>query len=172
MSFRRRRRAAQSVYTESLPFDDSTDGLVDTVVRPGANHIHSLPEVPRPGVYRRALVADIYGDDLARLLLPRTDLSITSSGPWGMGRQPHGSLRRLQVPRWGAPPRGAHRPTIPPLQAWAGLNVLRERHPQSVVHCVRRKVRRSVLFARDVAGRRGGSPGPYHRNEFSQWSCR
>lgn len=43
--------------------------------------------------------------------------------------------------------------------------------PERVRMCVRRAIRRRVLFARFVAGRRGRSPGPYRRNGFSQFGC-
>lgn len=38
-------------------------------------------------------------------------------------------------------------------------------------HCRDRKERKEVLFARGVAGRRGGSPGPYRRTRFSKVRC-
>lgn len=40
-----------------------------------------------------------------------------------------------------------------------------------VRHCVQRRRRREVLFAHRVAGRSGGSPGPYRRTYSSQFRC-
>lgn len=46
------------------------------------------------------------------------------------------------------------------------------RSPGRVDFCVRRKVRKEVLFARGVAGRSGGSPKRnYERTQNSQYSC-
>lgn len=46
------------------------------------------------------------------------------------------------------------------------------RAPSRVALCVKRKIRREVLFGKSIAGRRGGSPGPYRRSPESAYSCR
>lgn len=54
------------------------------------------------------------------------------------------------------------------------FNALRIKEPEAVRFCVQRKVRRGVLFARDVAGRRHSAPGrggKYRRSVHSLWSC-
>lgn len=53
---------------------------------------------------------------------------------------------------------------------YSAMRILRIAVPSKVKFCIVRKVRREVLFARDVAGRRGLS-GPYRRNQNSQYSC-
>lgn len=45
------------------------------------------------------------------------------------------------------------------------------RVPHMVHLCVRRKVRKEVLFARGRVGRGGSSSRPKHRNEHSEVSC-
>lgn len=48
------------------------------------------------------------------------------------------------------------------------------RDPADRLTCARRSVRRSVLFARDIAGRRARSPGrggTYRRTERSNYTC-
>lgn len=37
--------------------------------------------------------------------------------------------------------------------------------------CAKRRIRKQVLFAQDVAGRSGGSPGPYRRTADSKEKC-
>lgn len=54
------------------------------------------------------------------------------------------------------------------------FNVLGVVDPRKVVFCLRRRVRRAVLHALGVAGRRRSAPGAggrYHRKESSQWRC-
>lgn len=51
------------------------------------------------------------------------------------------------------------------------MRILQVQIPQRVKFCVQRKVRRQVLFAQKVAGRSGGSPGPYRRTENSNYKC-
>lgn len=43
--------------------------------------------------------------------------------------------------------------------------------PAGAFLCAQRQIRKEVLFAKSVAGKRGGSPGPYRRNWKSERSC-
>lgn len=90
---------------------------------------------------------------------------------WGMGQSPMSALLRGSVTSAGRvfQPSSAKRfldgrfkPVL------TGLSV---RYPTQMKFCVQRKERREVLFAKRVAGRRGGSPGPYKRREWSNWRC-
>lgn len=59
-------------------------------------------------------------------------------------------------------------------QQFKALRVLQIKAPERVLFCARRGVRKEVLFAKGVAGRRGGSPGRrgrYFRNQNSAWRC-
>jgi len=51
------------------------------------------------------------------------------------------------------------------------LKLLRFTSPARVVLCVKRGIRREVLFAQKVAGFKGRSPGPYRRTQNSQYGC-
>lgn len=51
------------------------------------------------------------------------------------------------------------------------LRTLLFRSPTRVSACVKRKSRRETLFSLRVAGRRGGSPGPYRRKPESNYRC-
>lgn len=76
--------------------------------------------------------------------------------------------------------RGALRDRLPlakqpfRFQRFAGLKVLSLRVPSRVRFCIRRKERRSILFAYRKVGYRGSSPGRrgYRRVQDSQYSCR
>lgn len=51
------------------------------------------------------------------------------------------------------------------------FNVLQMLTPSRVAFCVRRKMRREVLFSYRRIGFSGSSPGPYRRNQNSQYRC-
>lgn len=68
----------------------------------------------------------------------------------------------------------ARRANPPPRPRKTLLDALRMAHPKRVLFCVKRKIRREVLFAFSRAGRKGSGPGrrgKYRRNESSQYSC-
>lgn len=71
--------------------------------------------------------------------------------------------------RWSS----SWRPSASGLKRYGRLRVLEIRAPVRTLFCVRRKVRREVLFARAIAGRRGlrGRGGSYRRNQNSVWRC-
>jgi hypothetical protein len=54
---------------------------------------------------------------------------------------------------------------------WQGFNTLAVRVPARVSFCVRRKVRKEVLHALGIAGRRGLGRGGVRRTENSNWRC-
>lgn len=58
---------------------------------------------------------------------------------------------------------------------WAAFRKLKVQAPSRVAFCVRRVVRRQVLFASRIAGNHKrlspGRGGQYRRNAFSSWSC-
>lgn len=161
----RRRFRPQPVTRISRVFSDSADSHADDLFTAGAT-FPSLPSsVPRGGV-RRLLDLDSTEDKF----LPSWGKGATS--PFA---SPQSVRRRSPVVRVVAGvPRG--RSPITPLQA-------KRRHALSMLSfqrlqanprerlCVRRLQRKQVLFAKRVAGRRGGSPGPYRRNYLSSWSC-
>lgn len=64
------------------------------------------------------------------------------------------------------------------LTPYAALRQLQMMRPRRVLFCVRRAIRRGVLFALDLAGRPGSGPGRrrpdgrlYRRTEESNYSC-
>lgn len=142
--FRRRRRDVPEV--RGRPFDDSVD--TPSVVQAGG------PQFFSPN--RR---------------LPRREFS-DSPDYRGYGGAPHAifSIRPLKVGRKVA----LVGRTFPPMQAffpaWSAFRSLAVAMPSRARFCVQRKQRREVLFAKQVAGRRGLS-GPYRRTESSNWRC-
>lgn len=54
---------------------------------------------------------------------------------------------------------------------YSALRLLQLRVPKKVLFCIKRKARRSVLFAWRKVGFRGSSPGPYRRTQNSMWRC-
>lgn len=158
-----RRRRVQSVTYGAKPFIDSTDSIVDPIPQAGAP-FPALTELPRRGV-RRLLEWDEFGS--------------TRDWPRGMGGgpAPHASPRARQVVRVVRAGPLVVRAPVTPLQArrrkadWLAFRQLRITAPGSVAFCVRRKVRREVMFAKQIAGRRGLGRGGVRRSESSNWSC-
>lgn len=128
--------------------------------------VYAVPRAPEVRRLDRLLRLD----DLSRGLL---------LGGMGAVRGPHASLqsfRRGPVAvtarvRVGPPVRPpASQSDIRRLNAsWSEFRRL-QADPRTRM-CVRRRVRKSVLFAKHIAGRRGSAPGPYRRTQDSQWSC-
>lgn len=96
--------------------------------------------------------------------------------PWGDGGLAPISARVLDAPE-RARTVTLSRPLAKRLsrpQQFKALRVLQIKAPERVLFCARRQVRKEVLFARQVAGRAGRSPGRrgrYFRNQNSQWRC-
>lgn len=105
-------------------------------------------------------------DELRRELGPSPSIAPSVPGWVSLARQARtwkvfGPGSRVSPPRAPAPP-------------WGGGGVpfaLVTRFPRQVRYCIQRGMRREVLFARGVAGRRGSAPGPYRRKESSNWRC-
>jgi len=165
--FRRRRAQPVSLGTGWVPDTSSADSHADYLNTTGATQFSSLPQVPRSGVRRLLDLAEVGSD---RWILDRV------RGKGGDQAPLDGFRRRSPVVRVGP---SFYRPrfvTSRPLQAirradWRAFQKLQVRRPSRDMMCVRRLQRKQVLFAKKVAGRRGGSPGPYRRNQFSNWSC-
>lgn len=95
--------------------------------------------------------------------------------PWGDGGSAPISARIFDAPRdTEISRRVTHGERLSRPQQFKALRLLEIKAPRRVLFCARRQVRKEVLFARKVAGRRGGSPGRrgrYLRNANSQWRC-
>lgn len=169
VSFRRRRRRAQAVSygTSRVPAINAADSIAANYQTGGAT-FPSLPEhlVP-PGGVRRLFEFDDQRSD---------SLIIRSVGGKGGGPAPFDRPRRSPIVSVVVGPARRQTP-FTPLQAhrarasWREFRKLRFPQPGREPVCVRRLRRKQVLFARGIAGRSGGSPGPYRRNAFSSWSC-
>lgn len=133
---------------------------------------------PRPNVHRLSGVARLLDLDERYSGRPL-------AGVWGPPRGPHASpVVPGRAGRRGATVSARVGPPRRPLKAirqrrtdvaadWRAFSVLRAM-PRNVGFCVARRVRRSVLFALGVGGRRGsarGGSGGYRRTVTSQWSC-
>lgn len=163
MSFKRFRRSqpGQAVH---VPGVSHPRVFID-----GGEPYSALPSpggAPRPSVHRLF--------DLDRI----GSGSFTDFSPGYGGRleSPMQVLRRVlrspvasAVVRVGRPPVRSVASQRRSALSWRAFNALQD-NPRSRV-CVRRLQRKQVLFAKKVAGRRGGSPGPYRRNLYSQWGC-
>lgn len=163
MSSRRRRREDRyEPRHRAVAFNDSRDKARELVpFRWGVPYDWTRTETVRPptrfSVHRFPGRAE--GTDLVR---------------WGLGarsaqasfdpvRAVHQLLGASPVVRVGPSPR--------PLQAFRGFNVLRFPAPGKVLACVRRRMRREVMFAKQIAGRRGLGTGGVRRTADSAWSC-
>lgn len=64
-------------------------------------------------------------------------------------------------------------PKAPRQSLWAQLRRLQMAAPRKVLFCVRRRVRREVLFAAGIGGTRGlrGRRGRYRRTQESSFTC-
>lgn len=167
-----RKNRPQAVRHRPVAFDDSRDSIRLWSDTAGESQFFDSTEhasVPRGGV-RRLLSLDASGD-------PER---IFWSGVWGPPGGPHASPRSavrsavawrplVKVPR-----------RIRSLQAqqrradWRAFQLLQVQAPARVRFCVARKMRKQVLFALGVAGRRGSAPGRggrYWRSENSNWRC-
>lgn len=114
---------------------------------------------------------------------PTTEQYRSFVAPYSRERSGHGDRvlswrpsdrsRRVSRAFPSGTPRGVTASRFRPLlvNPW-GLLV---RLPQRVAFCVRRKIRRQVLFSRKVAGfnrrRSPGRGGGYRRSQSSSWSC-
>lgn len=78
---------------------------------------------------------------------------------------PGGLIRRL--------PRVTPAERVSKRYGYAVLSDLRVQAPKATLFCQRRAVRKEVLFARGVAGRKAspGRGGRYKRNGDSRWRC-
>lgn len=149
----------------SVAFNDGRDSIDHALLDAGAHTVGATFGAPRPLVHR---FFEFDNNSAVR----RVDALLPG---YGAG-EPHVDLGRIRKRRSVVVRAGLPRvPSAPAshrrIASWRAFNVLQFPHPRSVDVCVRRRVRRTVLFAKGVAGRRGGSPGPYKRTAFSSWSC-
>lgn len=99
--------------------------------------------------------------------------SRSSVYPWGellaAERPISAAARWSSIPsrRWAKPP--STKPPLRLLSQW--MRVLQIRAPSRVGFCVRRKVRKEVLFAKRVAGRRGLGRRGVRFTQDSQYRC-
>lgn len=99
------------------------------------------------------------------------------SRPWSIARQWTPGPRREALhnaPHSYQAAFSAWDQPVAPLMATVLGDRPRVRKPERVPECVRRSERKEVLFARGVAGRRGGSPGKrgrYNRSIMSNFTC-
>lgn len=178
MARSRRRRSPDPVRHRRVAFIDGRDSIRPGFYDRGAAYVSARQRRPPVGAYRfLSLVKDrAVPDSLARFLDPLAQLRSRVASLWGYGaHKPHASLLRPANAsvRVSA---AVGRSPIRPLQAlrpstWDGLASLRVPVPRQAAFCVRRKLRREVMFAKHVAGRRGSAPGPYHRTADSHWTC-
>lgn len=172
---RRRWRGTPSLTAK--PFSDWTPDTPESFSSPGALISGATEGAPDSSVHRSFdrlfNMADLYrGDDAALLRRLRVGYGATSPMQAPVRRSPlvrvgTGSTR-TQVNRRST----LYKPAVS--SSWRALNVLQVRVPSSEVFCVRRHIRKGVLFARGVAGHRHRSPGrggTYSRNPWSQWRC-
>lgn len=169
MTFRRRRRQVPDL--NAKPFTDSrADSVRGQLLTPSAPQFFGATE--------RAPASLVHRSTVGRLL----ELDDSSSNPYFprrvWGAQPHVSPSRgspiVRVGTVSGSTQVTRRSTLykPAVSfSWRAFNVIRFRNPREAI-CVRRAVRRSVLFAHNRAGRGGSYRSPRHRNEFSHISCR
>lgn len=161
----RRFRRAQPVSHRSVAFNDDRDSIGRDLLDAGADPIAATFGAPRPLVHRFTEFDHPSAVRRIDALLPGYGAGEPHEDLWRIRR------RRLVVPSASGSVRRFHSASPQVRASWQSLNVLRFPFPRSVDVCVKRKTRRNVLFAKGVAGRRGGSPGPYKRTVFSAWSC-
>lgn len=157
-----------------MAFNDSRDSHRERFYSPGVPTGGTTRSVPRAGVYRSLSRPEgaALPDYITRLFNPLGAYRARVNALWpGYGA---GKPRRIQPV--SARVSAAVRESRSPLQAirrstWGLLGSLRVPVPDKVRFCVRRKVRRGVLFAMDVAGRRGLGRGGVTRTPDSAWSC-
>lgn len=157
---RRRRRLpiAQVVAIRGRTFADDWDGdsIPSIFSEPGRDPTVASEAAPAPFYVHR------FRDELPPLVAFDLDLpSLSTALDLALVR------RRVA---WGArrsAVRAAKRKRI--AASWREFNVLRADPRQSF--CVRRAVRRNVLFARGVAGRRGLGRHGVRRSVSSAWRC-
>lgn len=134
----------------------STVGTWSVDERTGGPNDRPKRSLPRPNVLSRWMGLDTPRDVYSRLAASKEEF----------GGFP--SLPRVSQRVFRAPPR-VSRPAK--RGSFSPLSLLRIFSPKRVVFCVRRKIRKEVLFALGRAGFRGSSPGPYRRTQDSQYKC-
>lgn len=175
MSFRRIRRRRGEPIASALPFTDASDVDASGLLGTGAPQFFGASEAAPSPLAHRSLVSV-----LAELDSFAKGETFTRRGVWGE-LAPWMPRRSLPVVRVGGTAFVGRRVTPPPsLQAQQRINRSWRRFnvaplSRKDVICVRRGVRRNVLFAlsRVGRGRRGSQVGrPYRRGPFSFYSCR
>jgi len=167
MSMRRFRRKAQQVSHSAKPFIDSADSIADPFSIAGATIPSLRLAVPRDGVLRLLELDDDRSDSPYLRFMS------------GYGAdKPHvaSRIRPWPVVRVSAARRSPVTPLIAQRRKASRLALyeVRVQAPSREQFCVRRHVRKSVLFARGVAGHRRRSPGlggSYKRVWSSAWGC-
>lgn len=172
-----RRRWRGTPALTAKPFSDWAPDTPEPSFSPGALISGATEGAPGSLVHRSFdrlfNMADLYaGDDAA--LLRRLHVGYGATSPM------QAPVRRSPLVRVGTGPARTqvnrrstlYKPAVS--SSWRALNVLQVRAPSKEVFCVRRRMRKGVLFARGIAGARRRSPGrggTYHRNTWSQWRC-
>lgn len=132
--------------------------------------VYDAPQYGTKSEYRRLTLRDVR---TGRRVF-KSDVLSGAPRPHYLTRKLYGrGGRRRRVSQSGLPRFGVPDPLAPLGQAI--FEVAREidftRPVLNVVKCVQRKIRKQVLFAKQVAGRSGGSPGPYRRNRDDEVKC-
>src|SRR5688572_27234894 len=115
------------------------------------------------------------GDPLADLFLSPTAIPNRSPGVWGgtphaephMLESLHEATRRSHT-RSEAGHRALLSQSTPHVARYLKQSLV---SPKQALVCLGRQTRKEVLFARNVAGKSGGSPGPYKRTANSKIKC-
>lgn len=165
----RRGKKPQAVTHRRTAFNDRRDSIVGNFYQAGA----AIPSANGSPLPRRSPITRL-----------QRSLASGDPFPWsGYGAdQPHVvSFSRTRFPVVGPTVFAGVRLPIAPLQAIrrtqardrVAFNALKVPYPGRVEFCLRRKQRREVLFAKQVAGfrRSPGRGGSYVRSPFSSWSC-
>lgn len=174
---RSRRRVVQTVALGPRAFNDGSDSHdpLDLTLGGATGFLATDSQAVPPGAIRRLLALDERSSD-----------ALLSRYIWRGygGDSPHASPQSSRRPwpsaRASALVRGTRLPS-PTLKAqqiraldWREFRRLKVRNPSRVDFCVRRHVRRSVLFALGVGGHKRRSPGAggrYRRLSSSAWRC-
>lgn len=170
-SSRRRVHPVDQVRHAGVPFSDSADFIAEQLPSAGEPLSVALtPRVAPRSLVHRYLAQDILGVR-PELWFPRREYEGRASPSWKPGRSPVVSVGVRPVRRVTHHSPFASQRRL--AQSWRAFNVLAVPVPRKVAFCVRRHVRRSVLFATGVAGRRRspGRGGSYRRTESSAWRC-
>lgn len=167
------RSRGQRVATRGLAFSDASDShdALSSVAGEGLPPSTGQGPVPRDrfSVHRSywrfgESPESLYLPSALRSLLNLSNPPLTRGGTYPQVHRARPTERTALVGPVGK---------SPPVRSLISLNRLSFALPHRTKECVRRRQRKSVLFALKVAGRRRhhGSGGSYRRRPESQWSC-